>query len=54
MAGGKIDILVEPDTKGFSGKLDAGLRGAMGKAAGIGAGIAAALGTAQMLSLIHI
>lgn len=48
MAGGKIDILVEPDTKGFSGKLDAGLRGAMGKAAGIGAGIAAALGTAQM------
>lgn len=44
MPGGKIDILVEPDLKGFPGKLQAGLQGATGVATGIGRGIATALG----------
>lgn len=43
MAGGKIDILVDPDTKGFGSKLESGLKGATGAAARVGKGIALAL-----------
>lgn len=46
MAGGKIDILVEPDTKGFEGKMNSKLGGLVGTAAKAGVGIAAALGGA--------
>lgn len=49
MAGGKIDILVEPDMRGFNGKLDAGLKGAVGLAAKAGVGLAAALGTGALV-----
>lgn len=50
MAGGKIDILVEPDTKGFDTKLDGKLRSAVGVAARAGVGIAGALGAAFVTS----
>lgn len=45
---GRIRIAVEPDVKGFPGKLQSGLRGAVGIAGGIGKGIglAIAAGTA--------
>lgn len=43
MAGGKIDILIDPDTRGFDSRLAAGLRGATGVAAKVGKGIALAL-----------
>lgn len=48
MPGGKIDILVEPDTRGFPGKLASGLRSASGIAStvGRGLGLAVAAGTA--------
>lgn len=46
MAGGKIDILVEPDLKGFSAKLEGGLRGTMGKLGAMGAAMGAAFGGA--------
>lgn len=36
MAGGKIDILVEPDVKGFGPKMEAGLRPALGVAGKLG------------------
>lgn len=48
MAGGKIDILIEPDTKGFNSKLQAGLGGSIGTAAKIGSAIGLALGGAQI------
>lgn len=43
MAGGKIDILIDPDTKGFGSKLESGLKGATGIAGKVGKGIALAL-----------
>jgi len=48
MPGGKIDILVEPDTKGFPSKLASGLRSASGIASSVGRGLglAVAAGTA--------
>lgn len=48
MAGGKIDILVDPDFTGFGGKLQAGLAGATGAASSSGRaiGLAIAGGTA--------
>lgn len=60
MAGGKIDILVDPDFTGFGGKLQAGLAGSTGIAANagraIGLGItagaaAAAVGFKQIIDL---
>lgn len=52
MAGGKIDILVNPDLKTFPGKLEAGLRGSLGTATKIGASIGAALGGAATVKSI--
>jgi TP901 family phage tail tape measure protein len=48
MPGGKIDILVEPDLKGFGSKLGKGLNslGGIASAAGKGLGLAVAAGTA--------
>lgn len=48
MPGGKIDILVEPDTRGFPSKLASGLRSASGIASSVGRGLglAVAAGTA--------
>jgi TP901 family phage tail tape measure protein len=43
MPGGKIDILVEPDTRGFPSKLASGLRGASGIASSIGRGLGLAV-----------
>ncbi|MDO4630880.1 MAG: phage tail tape measure protein [Corynebacterium sp.] len=48
MAGGKIDILVEPDVKGFPQKLQSSLGPAIGVATKIGAGIGLALGGAAL------
>lgn len=48
MAGGKIDILVEPDLKGFEGKLESGLSGALGTAGKIGAALGVAIGGAEI------
>lgn len=48
MAGGKIDILVEPDVKNFSSKLESGLGPAMGVASKLGASLGLALGGAEM------
>ncbi|MEJ6013292.1 phage tail tape measure protein [Corynebacterium sp. H127] len=48
MAGGKIDILVEPDVKGFGPKLESGLSGAIGIAGKIGAGLGVAMGGAEI------
>ncbi len=51
MAGGAVDVLVEPDFNGFSGKFSSGLRGATSGAAGLvssvgrGLGLAIAAGT---------
>lgn len=44
MAGGQIDIKVEPDVKDFPGKLEAGLGGALGTATKIGSALGLALG----------
>lgn len=44
MAGGQIDIRVEPDVKDFPGKLEGGLSGALGTAAKIGSALGLALG----------
>lgn len=49
MAGGKIDILVHPDTKGFPAKLESGLRGGIGTATKIGSAIGVALGGAATI-----
>jgi len=48
MPGGKIDILVEPDLRGFPSKLSSGLRSASGIASSVGRGLglAVAAGTA--------
>lgn len=46
MAGGKIDILVEPDLKGFSSKLESGLKGPLGTLGKVGAAVGAAMGGA--------
>lgn len=48
VAGGKIDILVEPDLKGFEGKLESGLGGALGTAGKIGAALGVAIGGAEI------
>jgi TP901 family phage tail tape measure protein len=42
--GGRIEILVEPDIKGFPAKLESGLRSSTGVATKVGSGIATALG----------
>lgn len=44
MAGGKIDILVEPDTRGFVPKMESGLKGAIGAAGKLGAALGVAMG----------
>lgn len=44
MAGGQIDIRVEPDVKAFPGKLESGLSGALGTATKIGSALGLALG----------
>ncbi|WP_048378891.1 phage tail tape measure protein [Corynebacterium renale] len=46
-AGGKIDILVEPDLKGFDKKLESGLSGVIGAAGKMGAALGAAMGGAE-------
>ena len=44
MAGGKINILVEPDTRGFVPKMESGLKGAVGAAGKLGAALGVAMG----------
>ncbi|WP_276922427.1 phage tail tape measure protein [Corynebacterium pyruviciproducens] len=48
MAGGKIDILIEPDTKRFVPKMEAGLKGALGAAGKLGAALGVAAGGAEV------
>lgn len=48
MAGGKIDILIEPDVKGFDRKLESGLSGAIGTAGKIGAALGLAVGGVEI------
>lgn len=48
MAGGKIDILVEPDTRGFDGKLESGLQGGLGAAKNFAAQIGLLFGAAEL------
>lgn len=48
MAGGKIDILIEPDMKGFGGKLESGLKGTLGTVGKLGAAFGAAFGGAEI------
>ena len=50
MAGGKIDILVEPNTKGFNRALENSLGSALGIAGKLGAGIGVALGLGSVAS----
>lgn len=50
MAGGKIDILVEPNTKGFNRALESSLGSALGVAGKLGAGIGVALGLGSVAS----
>lgn len=50
MAGGKIDILVEPNTKGFNRALESSLGSALGIAGKLGAGIGVALGLGGVAS----
>ncbi len=50
MAGGKIDILVEPNTKGFNRALESSLGSALGVARKIGAGIGVALDLGSIAS----
>ena len=50
MAGGKIDILVEPNTKGFNRALETSLGSALGVAGKLGAGIGVALGLGSVAS----
>lgn len=52
MAGGKIDILIEPDTKAFVPKMEAGLKGALGAAGKLGAAMGVALGGAEMAKTV--
>lgn len=44
IAGGRIDIAVEPDLKGFNTKLEGGLKGALGVAGKIGGAIGLSVG----------
>lgn len=46
MAGGKIDILVNPDVKDFPGKLESGLQGSLATAGKIGAALGLSIGAA--------
>ena len=48
MAGGKIDILVEPDLKGFEGKMESGLQGGLGKARNFAAQLGLLFGAAEL------
>lgn len=48
MAGGKIDILVEPDLKGFEGKMESGLQGGLGKARTFAAQLGLLFGAAEL------
>ncbi len=48
MAGGKIDILVEPDLKGFEGKMESGLQGGLGKARDFAAQLGLIFGAAEL------
>ncbi|MFC3850070.1 phage tail tape measure protein [Corynebacterium hansenii] len=48
MAGGKIDILVEPDLKGFEGKMESGLQGGLGKAKSFAAQLGLLFGAAEL------
>ena len=48
LAGGKIDILVEPDLSGFGSKLEGGLKGPLGRLGKMAAGFGAALGGAAL------
>lgn len=52
MAGGKIDILVEPDTKGFVPKMESGLKGAIGAAGKLGAALGVAMGGAEAFKTV--
>ena len=52
MAGGKIDILVEPDTKGFVPKMESGLQGAIGAAGKLGAALGVAMGGAEAFKTV--
>jgi len=52
MAGGKIDILIEPDTKRFVPKMEAGLKGALGAAGKLGAALGVAAGGAEMAKTV--
>lgn len=54
MPGGKIDILVEPDLRGFDGKLGRGLRGAVGVASTIGKGIGLAMAGGTALAAVGL
>ncbi|MBH5301154.1 phage tail tape measure protein [Corynebacterium silvaticum] len=51
MAGGKIDILVEPDVKGFGPKMEAGLRPALGVAGKLGGALGLAFAGAGITGL---
>ncbi|CAB0846095.1 phage tail tape measure protein [Corynebacterium diphtheriae] len=51
MAGGKIDILVEPDVKGFGPKMEAGLRPALGVAGKLGGALGLAFAGAGIAGL---
>lgn len=52
MAGGKIDILIDPDVKDFPAKLESGLKGGVAKATAIGSAIGVALGGAATVKSI--
>lgn len=43
MAGGRIEVLVEPDLRGFPGKLEAGLKSSSGLASTLGRGLGLAI-----------
>ncbi|WP_311355021.1 phage tail tape measure protein [Corynebacterium pyruviciproducens] len=52
MAGGKIDILIEPDTKGFVPKMQRGLQGALATAGKMGAALGVAMGGAEIAKTV--
>lgn len=52
MAGGKIDILIEPDMRGFSSKLESGLQGTLGVVGKIGGAFGLALGAGELAKQI--
>lgn len=52
MAGGKIDILISPETKNFPREMESGLQGALGTATRIGSAIGIALGGAATVKAI--